>query len=49
MEKIGKLISLGEYDVYLLVALWMRPDHQTIKSFVPEGSVLLNTTVLSII
>jgi hypothetical protein len=49
MEEIGKLISLGEYDVYLLVALWMKADHQTIKSFAPEGSLLCNTTVLSII
>lgn len=37
MKAIGKLIQKQEFDVYLLEELWMRPDHATIKSFVPEG------------
>merc|ERR1712088_163182 len=32
MEKIGHLLSRGDYDLVLLEELWMRPDHETIKS-----------------
>ena len=39
MEAIGNHIKKGEYDVYLLEELWMRPDHNVIKSLIPEGSV----------
>eukprot|EP00092_Neocalanus_flemingeri_P026367 GFUD01028583.1.p1 GENE.GFUD01028583.1~~GFUD01028583.1.p1 ORF type:complete len:338 (-),score=73.61 GFUD01028583.1:163-1176(-) len=37
MEAIGQHIQKGEYDVYLLEELWMRPDHNMIKSLIPEG------------
>merc|ERR1712215_124910 len=37
MIAIGRHIQKAEYDLYLLEELWMRPDHATIKSFVPEG------------
>jgi hypothetical protein len=37
MMEIGKKIARQEYDIYLLEELWMKPDHATIKSFVPEG------------
>jgi len=37
MEAIGNHIKRGEYDVYLLEELWMRPDHNVIKSLIPEG------------
>jgi len=37
MEAIGQHIQKGDYDVYLLEELWMRPDHNTIKSLIPEG------------
>ena len=29
-----------EHDVWLLNDLWMRPDHDTIKSLLPEGRPL---------
>ena len=32
MEKIGHLLGRGDYDLVLLEELWMRPDHETIKS-----------------
>jgi len=32
MDKIGSLLSKGHYDLILLEELWMRPDHETIKS-----------------
>ena len=37
MVEIGKKIARQEYDVYLLEELWMKPDHATVKSFLPEG------------
>jgi len=37
MLAIGKHIQKGEYDMYLLEELWMRPDHNMIKSLIPEG------------
>ena len=37
MLAIGKHIQKGEYDMYLLEELWMRPDHNVIKSLIPEG------------
>jgi mannose-1-phosphate guanylyltransferase len=37
MIEIGKKIAKQEYDVYLLEELWMKPDHATVKSFVPDG------------
>lgn len=37
MEAIGRLIQKKEYDIYLLEELWMRPDHATIQSYLPEG------------
>jgi len=37
MEAIGRHIQKAEYDLYLLEELWMRPDHSTIKSLIPEG------------
>ena len=33
MIAIGKFIQKKEYDVYLLSELWMRPDHETIRSY----------------
>ena len=33
----GRLCSNNSYDVVLLQELWMRPDHQTIKSHLPDG------------
>ncbi len=46
MTEIGKKIALQEYDVYLLEELWMKPDHATIKSFVPEGERVQNRDFL---
>jgi len=37
MEAIGQYLSNNSYDVVLLQELWMRPDHQTIKSHLPDG------------
>ena len=37
MEGIGEKIQKGEQDVYLLQELWMRPDHEKIMSYLPEG------------
>jgi len=37
MVNIGRKINESEYDVYLLEELWMRPDHATIKSHIPDG------------
>jgi len=37
MKAIGKFIQKKEYDVYLLAELWMRPDHETIRSLLPKG------------
>ena len=38
MKAIGKFIQKEEYDVYLLAELWMRPDHETIRSLLPKGN-----------
>ena len=45
MVEIGKKIARQEYDVYLLEELWMKPDHATVKSFLPEGKL----TIFSIV
>lgn len=37
MVAIGEYIQKRDYDVYLLEELWMRPDHATIQSLVPQG------------
>ena len=37
MVAIGDEIAKGEYDMYLLEELWMRPDHETIRSKIPAG------------
>ena len=38
MRAIGEYIANhSEYDLFLLQELWMRPDHQTIKSLLPSG------------
>jgi len=37
MKAIGEYIQRREYDVYLIEELWMRPDHATIKSMIPQG------------
>jgi len=48
MIEIGKKIAKQEYDVYLLEELWMKPDHATIKSFVPEGWYMTETYELGV-
>ena len=45
MVEIGKKIARQEYDVYLLEELWMKLDHATVKSFLPEGKL----TIFSIV
>jgi len=47
MEAIGNHINKGEYDVYLLEELWMRPDHNKIKSLIPEGYYMTEVGDLS--
>ena len=37
MERIGHLLADGDYDLVLLEELWMRPDHETIKSKLGPG------------
>ena len=37
MQAIGRYINQSQHDVVMLEELWMRPDHETIASFVPEG------------
>jgi len=37
MEAIGRHLQKQEHDVYLFAELWMRPDHKTIKSMLPDG------------
>jgi hypothetical protein len=49
MIEIGKKIAKQEYDVYLLEELWMKPDHATIKSFVPEGEASTAVSVMHLI
>ena len=39
-KAIGDFIAKAEYDIYMLVELWMRPDHATIQAKVPEVSSL---------
>ena len=46
MEAIGNHINKGEYDVYLLEELWMRPDHNKIKSLIPEGDYFTQFFIL---
>jgi len=36
MKAIGEHIGKAEHDIYLLEELWMRGDHSTIKSKIPE-------------
>ena len=42
MKAIGEHIGKAEHDIYLLEELWMRGDHSTIKSKIPEGYTKLN-------
>ena len=37
MNAIGQLVAKAEYDLYLLSELWLRSDHQIIKSWLPSG------------
>ena len=37
MVAIGQHINQSDHDIYLLEELWMRPDYETIKRFVPDG------------
>ena len=37
MEKIGELLSKGEYDIILLEELWTQADHNTIKTAVADS------------
>ena len=37
MNAIAKVISKGEFDVYLLQELWMKKDHHIIESQLPKG------------
>jgi len=37
MNAIGRLVSHGQYDVYVFSELWLKSDHQIIKSWIPEG------------
>lgn len=48
MVEIGKVISRTKYDIYLLTALWMKADHETIKSFVPEDWYMTETYDLAV-
>jgi len=44
MQAIGEHIARGEHDLYLLSELWMRPDHNTIKSLLPANWTQGGTT-----
>ena len=35
MKAIAKMISYGEYDLYLLQELWMKSDYNTFKEAIP--------------
>ena len=37
MNAIGKLVAEEDYDLYLFSELWLRSDHQIIKSWLPAG------------
>jgi len=37
MKAIGEYLSNASYDVVILQELWMRPDHETIRSLLPPG------------
>jgi len=41
MVMIGKMIQKKEFDVYLLEELWMRPDHETIKSLTSDAGLYM--------
>jgi len=36
INSIGRLVAKAEYDLYLLSELWLRSDHQIIKSWLPS-------------
>ena len=36
INAIAEEISKGEYDIYLLEELWMKPDHDAIHSKIPN-------------
>ena len=42
MSAIGKIVSKGEYDLYLFQELWIQKDYETIKASVPEGFQMTN-------
>jgi len=37
MQAVGNLTQSSEWDLLLLSDLWMRPDHNTVRSLLPEG------------
>jgi len=47
MAAIGRYLARGEYDVILLEELWMRPDHETIRSLLPSSYTMTNYSDLA--
>eukprot|EP00092_Neocalanus_flemingeri_P008768 GFUD01009441.1.p1 GENE.GFUD01009441.1~~GFUD01009441.1.p1 ORF type:complete len:364 (+),score=71.49 GFUD01009441.1:178-1269(+) len=48
IKAIGDFIQQGDYDLYLLSELWMRPDHQTIQTLLPDGYFITTVEDLAI-
>lgn len=48
VRAIGNLSQLGDWDVFLLSDLWMRPDHAAIREAMPEGWDLTSVGDLSL-
>jgi len=48
IQAIGNLTSNPDWDVMLLSDLWMRPDHATIRSMLPEGHDMTTVDDLSL-
>ena len=42
MKAIGKEVSKGEYDLYLLQELWIEEDYKMIKANKPEEFYITN-------
>jgi len=45
MVNIGEMIRKGEHDLYLLSELWMRADHETVRSISTNGTGYHMTTI----
>lgn len=48
MQAVGNLTQSSDWDLLLLNDLWMRPDHQTVRSLLPEGHDMTSVDDLSL-